>query len=87
MNSIRAADGNLAALPPLAITLGMKDILAARRLRLYCQGGAWQRTILRIALLGDEDVDYPVTLAQNHPDYIIITDEETAQAPGSSIAA
>ena len=50
MNSIRATDGNLAALPPMAVTLGMRDILAARRLRLYCQGGAWQRTVLRIAL-------------------------------------
>jgi hypothetical protein len=42
---------------------------------------------LRIALLGDEDVDYPVTLAQDHPDYVIITDENTAKAPARSIAA
>ena len=48
--------GNAAALPPMAVTLGMRDILAARRLRLYCQGGAWQRTVLRIALLGKMDV-------------------------------
>jgi glucosamine-6-phosphate deaminase len=87
MNSIRATGGNPAALPPMAVTLGMKDILASRRIRLYCQGGTWQRTILRIALLGDEDVDYPVTLAQGHPDYAIITDENTAQAPVPSIAA
>jgi glucosamine-6-phosphate deaminase len=87
MNSIRATGGDPAALPPMAITLGMKDILASRRIRLYCQGGTWQRTILRVALLGDEDVDYPVTLAQGHPDYVIITDETTAQAPVSSIAA
>jgi glucosamine-6-phosphate deaminase len=87
MNSIRATGGNPATLPPMAVTLGMKDILASRRLRLYCQGGSWQRTILRIALLGDEDVDYPVTLAQNHPDYAIITDGNTARAPVSSIAA
>lgn len=87
MNSIRATGGNPAALPPMAVTLGMKDILAARRIRLYCQGGTWQRTILRIALLGEEDVEYPVTLVQGHPDYVIITDENTAQAPLSSIAA
>jgi glucosamine-6-phosphate deaminase len=87
MNSIRATGGNPAALPPMAVTLGMRDILAARRIRLYCQGGAWQRTILRIALLGEEDVDYPITLLQNHPDYGIITDRNTAQAPKLSIAA
>jgi len=87
MNSIRATSGNPTALPPMAVTLGMKDILAARRIRLYCQGGTWQRTALRIALLGDEDVDYPVTLLQGHPDYRIISDENTAQSPSPSIAA
>jgi glucosamine-6-phosphate deaminase len=87
MNSIRATGGNPAALPPMAVTLGMGDILAARRLRLYCQGGAWQRTVLRIALLGEEDVDYPVTLAQGHPDYVIVTDRNTAQPPVASTDA
>jgi len=87
MNSIRATGGNPAALPPMAITLGMKDIFSASRIRLYCQGGSWQRTILRIALLGAEDVDYPVTLLQGHPDYQIITDENTAQVPVPDIAA
>jgi glucosamine-6-phosphate deaminase len=87
MNSIRATGGNPAALPPMAVTLGMADILAARRLRLYCQGGSWQRTVLRIALLGEEDVDYPVTLAQGHPDYRIITDLDTALPPVPDLAA
>jgi glucosamine-6-phosphate deaminase len=71
----------------MAVTLGMRDILAARRLRLYAQGGSWQRTILRIALLGEEDVDYPVTLARDHADYAIITDADTAQPPQSAVAA
>jgi glucosamine-6-phosphate deaminase len=87
MNSIRATGGNSAAIPPMAVTLGMRDILAARRLRLYCQGGEWQRTVLRIALLAEEDVDYPVTLAQSHPDYMIVTDVHTAQPPQPSVAA
>lgn len=81
MNSIRSTGGNPAAMPPMAVTLGMKDIVNARRIRLYCQGGAWQRTVLRIALLGEESVEYPVTLLQNHPDFAIFTDEDTATAP------
>jgi glucosamine-6-phosphate deaminase len=71
----------------MAVTLGMRDILRARRLRLYCQGGEWQRTVLRFALLGEEDVDYPVTLAQGHSDYRIITDKNTAQPPLPAMAA
>ncbi len=87
MNSTRATGGNPAALPPMAVTLGMRDILSARRIRLYCQGGNWQRTVLRIALCGDEDVDYPVTLLQGHPDYAIVTDMHTAQPAIPSMAA
>lgn len=87
MNSARSTGGNPAALPPMGVTLGMRDILSARRIRLYCQGGVWQRTILRIALLGDEDVDFPVTLLQGHPDYAVITDEETAAPPALENAA
>ena len=99
MNAARAAAGNLAALPPMAVTLGMADILAARRIRLYCQGGVWQRTVLRMALFGSphaptntadhagEDVDYPVTLLRHHADFAIITDENTAQPPLLQMAA
>jgi glucosamine-6-phosphate deaminase len=93
MNASRAAAGNFAALPPMAVTLGMADILAARRIRLYCQGGVWQRHVLRLALFGSpyppdgEDVDYPVTLLRNHPDLAIVTDENTAQPPVPAMAA
>lgn len=95
MNASRAASGNLAVLPPLAVTLGMADILAARRIRLYCQGGIWQRTVLRMALFGNpdaysedgEDVNYPVTLLRAHPNLAIIADEITAQPPIPQMAA
>lgn len=87
MNSIRATGGNPAALPPMAITLGMRDILDARRIRLYCQGGAWQRTVLRIALMGAEDVDYPVTLLQGHSDYAIVATQDTVLPPSPGVAA
>jgi glucosamine-6-phosphate deaminase len=87
MNSIRATGGDPAALPPMAVTLGMADIFGSQRIRLYCQGGAWQRTVLRIAIFSEEDVDYPVTLLQGHPDYAIVTTEDTAQPPVSQVAA
>lgn len=81
MNSIRSTGGNPAAMPPMAVTLGMKDIYNSRRIRLYCQGGSWQRTVLRTAAMGEESVEYPVTLLQSHPDYILFTDENTAIPP------
>ncbi len=87
MNASRAASGNFAALPPMAVTLGMADILGAKRIRLYCQGGVWQRMVLRMALFGSPDtadgehVAWPVTLLRNHPDLAVIATLDTAQPP------
>jgi glucosamine-6-phosphate deaminase len=81
VNAIQAAGGNLEAIPPMAVTLGLKVILGARRLRLYFNRGQWQRAILRRALFMEPTVRYPVTLAQEHPDVLLIADSETAQPP------
>jgi glucosamine-6-phosphate deaminase len=85
LNSFRATGGDPEGIPPMAVTLGMKDILSARRLRLYCDGGEWQRNIMRTALFAEPDVDFPVTLAQDHPDVMIICDQNTAQPVSSTI--
>ncbi len=78
VQSIGTAGGNAAAIPPMAVTLGMKDVLASRRIRLYCAGGERHRAIFRIAVAGEVTTDYPVTLLQGHPDAIVHTDRATA---------
>ena len=80
LNSVRANGGDFARFPPMAITAGMADILAARRIRLYADGGAWQRSVLRRALFCEPAVAWPVTLLRGHPDYAIVCDAETAAA-------
>ena len=79
MNSIRQLGGDTYALPPMAVTIGMREILSAGRIRLYCDGGTWQRAVLRRALFEPATVEWPVTLLREHPDFQIITTEETAQ--------
>jgi glucosamine-6-phosphate deaminase len=79
VQSIHCAGGNSEAIPPMAVTMGMRDILAARRIRLYCAGGERHRAIFRRAVAGEVCVEYPVTLAQGHPDAEVITDEATAR--------
>ena len=79
----RALGGNVAGIPPMAVTLGMKDLLSARRIRLYTDGGAWKQTILRILLFSEPTVDYPVTLVGGHPDVHVVVDAESAQAPST----
>lgn len=84
INAIRSqVGGNLEGFPRYAYTLGMKEILGANRIRLYCRNGIaldWANTILRLALLGQPGDDYPVTHIRE-TDYIIITDHDTLQSP------
>jgi glucosamine-6-phosphate deaminase len=77
----RSAGGNVFAVPPMAITLGMAELLGAKRIRLYTDTGAWKRTILRILLFSEPDVDYPATLVQGHPDVEVIVDRSSAECP------
>ncbi len=85
INSIRAnVGGDLVNFPRKAITLGMRQIAAARRIRLYCRNGIaldWANTVLRLAVFGEPGDDYPVTHLRGHGDYLVVTDEDTASTP------
>jgi glucosamine-6-phosphate deaminase len=74
----RSAGGNTFAIPPMAVTIGMADILASRRILLVTDGGAWKQFILRILLLGEPDVTFPVTLCQGHPGCQVWVDAASA---------
>jgi glucosamine-6-phosphate deaminase len=77
----RSLGGNVFAIPPMAVTLGMRELLSAERVRLYSVTGAWKQTILRILLFARATVDYPVTLVSEHPDVAVIVDRATAACP------
>jgi glucosamine-6-phosphate deaminase len=82
----RRCGGNTFAVPPLAVTLGMQELLAARRVRLYLDTGAWKQTILRVLLFSEPDVEYPATLVRDHPDVHVYADRETASPPALAIS-
>lgn len=77
----RSLGGNVFGIPPMAVTLGMSELLAARRIRLYSDGGAWKQTILRILLFAEPTVDHPVTLVREHTDVHVVVDAATAACP------
>jgi glucosamine-6-phosphate deaminase len=77
----RSLGGNVFGVPPMAITLGMRELLGARRIRLYTDGGSWKQTILRILLFAQPTVDYPVTLVSDHPDVHVTVDAVSAAPP------
>jgi glucosamine-6-phosphate deaminase len=67
--------------PPMSVTLGVKECLSARKVRLFSDTGAWKQTALRVALFGPLTVEYPITLLQEHPDALITATMETAAHP------
>ncbi len=69
--------------PPMSVTLGMRECLSAKRVRLFSDTGAWKQTALRVALFGPVTTEYPFTLAQEHPDATITATVATATHPFS----
>jgi len=88
INAVRArVGGNLECFPREAFTLGLAQILNARRIRLYCRNGCefdWANTVLRLALFGEPGDDYPVTHIRGR-DYTIVTDRDTLASPRNLI--
>lgn len=79
--SHRNAGGCSDVVPPMVVTLGMRELLAARRIRLYSDTGAWKQTVIRMLLFGNVSPDIPVTYVQEHKDCIVTVDAKTAACP------
>lgn len=88
LNAVRAeVGGNLECFPREAFSLGMRQILGARRIVLACRNGTpydWANTVLRLALFGKPGDDYPVTHARSR-NYNILTDRNTLACPRLAI--
>ncbi|MFM7139259.1 MAG: hypothetical protein ACKOXS_03010, partial [Actinomycetes bacterium] len=54
-----------------------KQILGARRIRLYADGGSRQHEALRQFAEESENIFYPITLLKNHKDVSIFVDRIT----------
>jgi glucosamine-6-phosphate deaminase len=67
--------------PPMSVTLGMRECLSAETIRLYSDTGAWKQTAFRVALFADPTPEYPITLLQRHPDALLTATRETASHP------
>ena len=77
----RSFGGAYQFVPPMSITLGVKECLSAKKVRLYSDTGSWKQTALRVALFAEPTPEYPMTLLQRHSDAIITATEETARHP------
>jgi glucosamine-6-phosphate deaminase len=67
--------------PPMSVTLGIKECLSAKKVRLFSDTGSWKQTALRVALFGPVTPEYPITLCQEHPDALLTATISTASHP------
>lgn len=67
--------------PPMSVTLGLRECLSAKKVRVYSDTGSWKQTALRVALFSEPVAEYPMTLLQQHPDARITATVETARHP------
>lgn len=66
------------AVPPMAITIGMASMLKAQRAFFVVATGAWKQTVIRVAMLSEPTLEYPVTLITNAMPCTILTNEASA---------
>jgi glucosamine-6-phosphate deaminase len=76
-NSIFGTGGDLGRVPDFAVTIGMKEILGARRVHVFLDWH-WQRFVLRRALLGPVGRSFPASLLQTHKDVRFTITREVA---------
>lgn len=79
-NAIGDLNGAIDAMPKKCVTIGMAQILGARKIRLGVFRD-WHRSVVRQAAYGEVSAHFPATLVQRHPDALIITNANAAQQP------
>jgi glucosamine-6-phosphate deaminase len=80
INAVTAARGNLDRIPRLAVTVGMKEILASRKARIY-MNRPWQTAIVRKILHGPVTPAVPASLLQDHRDARLTIADHVGEPP------
>ena len=79
INSVTVG-GEIEIIPRRAVTVGMKEILGARRLRIYCNR-PWQSAVARRVLHGPITPACPASLIRNHLDVWMTVADYVAAPP------
>lgn len=80
VNAMNALGGNRFAMPRCAATIGMREILGARKLRLFLHR-PYAAAVLRLLLHGPITATVPASLAQRHSDAAALATVEATRFP------
>ncbi|MFQ6099428.1 MAG: glucosamine-6-phosphate isomerase [Armatimonadota bacterium] len=84
INSVTAAKGNIDAIPSRAVTIGMREILSARKIHFFCNR-IWQTAIVRRLIHGPVTPHVPASFFQEHPDATITMCRYVAELPAEAL--
>ena len=79
INSVTVG-GEISIIPHRAVTVGMKECLAARKMRFYCNR-PWQSAVVRRVLHGPITAACPASFLRTHPDAQIGVADYVAEKP------
>ena len=79
INSVTVG-GELAIIPRRAVTVGMAEILAARKVCFYCNR-PWQRAVVRRVLHGPITAACPASFLRTHSDARVTIADYVAEPP------
>lgn len=79
-NAIGDRGGAIDAMPDTAITIGIRQILSARKVRLGVFR-EWHRSVIRETAYGQVSAHFPATLLQLHPDAVIYANATASCQP------
>ncbi len=79
-DAILGRGGAVDSIPDQAITVGMKELLGARKIRLSMLLDM-QRAVVRKACYGEVSAECPITLVQNHPDALLMITPNVTEIP------
>jgi glucosamine-6-phosphate deaminase len=80
INAVTASSGNIDRIPEYAVTVGMKEILASRKVMIY-MNRPWQCAIVRKLLHGPVTAAVPASLLQRHRDASVTAAELVTDLP------
>jgi len=80
INAFMNCGANIEAIPENCITVGMKEIMLAKKIRM-CMPRDWNAAALRKILHGEVTASVPCSLFRNHPDALIYASSVATACP------
>lgn len=84
INAAMSAGGNMLDMPSKCITVGLREILSAKAIKLYCFQ-RWQAGPVRQMLHGPQTTSFPASLLQRHPDVTVTITRRVTMVPTPSV--